>query len=172
MKKSDYKLKLNGRVLDLSKRTLLMGILNVTPDSFFDGGRYPYPASALKRARRMVSDGADIIDVGGESSRPGAKPVSIEEERRRVIPVIRQLAGKLGVPVSIDTYKAQIAREAISAGAGIINDISALRMDKDMVKVAAAAEVMAIVAEAEALIAAGSREGLENCMTRYVVLVV
>ncbi len=134
---NDFKLKYNGRTLDLSKRTLLMGILNITPDSFFDGGRYKNIGKAIECAERMVRDGADIIDVGGESSRPGAAPVSVEEERKRVIPVIRKLAGRISVPISIDTYKARIAREAIDAGAGMINDISALRMDKEMVKVAA-----------------------------------
>lgn len=134
-KKSGLKLRCNGRLLDLSKKTLLMGILNVTPDSFFDGGRYKSLDRAVECAERMVEDGADIIDVGGESSRPGAEPVPLDEERKRVIPVIRKIAKKVKVPISVDTCKAQIAREAVDSGAGIINDISAMRMDKGMVKV-------------------------------------
>lgn len=102
-----------------------MGVLNVTPDSFSDGGRYASPAEALSHARQLIEDGADILDIGGESTRPGALPVAIDEERRRVLPVIEQLAG-CGVPISIDTRKPGIMREAVAAGASIINDIAAL----------------------------------------------
>ncbi len=103
-----------------------MGIVNVTPDSFSDGGRYADPARAVAHARQLVEEGADILDVGGESSRPGAQSVSVEEELRRVLPVIEALAG-LGVPLSIDTVKPEVMRRAVAAGAAIINDIAALR---------------------------------------------
>jgi len=121
-----------GRTYDLSRKTLLMGILNVTPDSFFDGGKHKSADEAYKHACRMAEDGADIIDVGGESSRPGAEPVTYEEERKRVIPVIKKINKNLKVIVSVDTYKAEVAKEAIDAGAGMVNDISAMRMDRDM----------------------------------------
>lgn len=122
--------------LDLSHRTHLMGILNITPDSFSDGGNYLEPERALDRAWEMADDGADMIDVGGESSRPGAQPVSTDEEIRRVIPVIRALAKKITVPISVDTVKAEVAKAALDAGAEIINDISALNFDSKMVEVA------------------------------------
>jgi dihydropteroate synthase len=115
--------------LDLSARTHIMGVLNITPDSFSDGGRYFGYATAVERARQMISDGADILDVGGESTRPGAEPVTLEEEIRRVVPVIEELASELDVPISIDTYKPEVARRALDAGASIINDISGLRSD-------------------------------------------
>ena len=115
-----------------------MGILNVTPDSFADGGRHFGADAAVEAGVRMAVDGADIIDVGGESTRPGAEPVPEEEERRRVIPVIEQLAARVRVPLSIDTYKASIARDAVAAGAAIINDISGLQYDPALADVAAA----------------------------------
>lgn len=108
-------------------RTLIMGVLNVTPDSFSDGGQHLDAATAIEHARRMVSDGADIIDVGGESTRPGAAPVSTDEELRRVMPVIEAIAGDLGVPVSIDTRNADVARRALDACAVMINDVTGLR---------------------------------------------
>lgn len=114
---------------------LVMGILNVTPDSFHDGGRYGEPGAALARAEAMVADGAGAIDVGGESTRPGSGAVSVEEELRRVIPVVEAVAG-LGVPVSIDTSKADVAREALRSGAAMINDITALRGDPGMARLA------------------------------------
>ncbi|MBX5476353.1 MAG: dihydropteroate synthase [Clostridia bacterium] len=114
------------------ERTYVMGILNVTPDSFSDGGRYLDPAAALAHARQMVADGADIIDVGGESTAPGAEPVPLEEELARVLPVIEALAAELPVPISVDTYKAEVARRAVAAGARIVNDVRALRGDPDM----------------------------------------
>lgn len=113
-----------------------MGILNVTPDSFYDGGRFFNPQKAVEHALRMVDEGADIIDVGGESTRPGAQPVSIDEELKRVIPVIEALTKKISIPISIDTYKACVAEEAIKAGATIINDISGLRFDPEMAYIA------------------------------------
>ncbi len=114
-----------------------MGILNVTPDSFSDGGRFFSPDDALRQAEKMVADGADILDIGGESSRPFSEPVSAEAETARVLPVIEHLAGKISVPISIDTTKAVVARRAMDAGAAIINDISALGLDPDMGRVAA-----------------------------------
>ncbi|MBZ0144875.1 MAG: dihydropteroate synthase [Rhodocyclaceae bacterium] len=108
------------------ERPLVMGIVNTTPDSFSDGGRYADPAQAVAHARQLVEEGADILDIGGESSRPGAQSVSVEEELRRVLPVIEALAGD-GIPLSIDTVKVEVMRRAIAAGAAIINDIAALR---------------------------------------------
>ena len=131
--------------LDLSKKTYIMGILNVTPDSFFDGGRYFDKQKAIEHGIRMVEQGADIIDVGGESTRPYSKRISVQEEMERVIPVIERLAKEVDVPISIDTYKSEVAKEAISAGASIINDISALRFDPDMAKVAAEAKVPVVL---------------------------
>jgi dihydropteroate synthase len=121
-----------GRALELGPRTLVMGILNVTPDSFADGGLRFDPERAIADGRRMIDDGADIVDVGGESTRPGAAPVSAEDELRRVLPVVRGLAAQGRVPISIDTYKAVVAREAVAAGASIVNDISGLQYDLDL----------------------------------------
>ena len=118
-------------------RPLIMGVLNVTPDSFADGGRFFDPDAALAQARALVVAGADILDIGGESTRPFADPVSLEEELRRVLPVIETLAPEIKVPISIDTYKAKVARAALNAGATLINDISALRFDPDMAPLAA-----------------------------------
>lgn len=120
------------RELIFGKRTLLMGIVNVTPDSFSDGGKYFATAHAIDHARRLVDDGADILDIGGESSRPGAMPVSAAEELNRIVPVIEALAGKITVPLSVDTTKAAVARAAVAAGAEIVNDISAMRFDPEM----------------------------------------
>lgn len=105
------------------KKTLIMGILNITPDSFSDGGTYQNLDEIIKRAKQMVEDGADIIDVGGESTRPGSTVVTLEEELNRVIPVIKRLVQEVEVPISVDTYKAEVARQAVEAGASIINDI-------------------------------------------------
>ena len=113
----------------------VMGILNVTPDSFSDGGSYLDPAIAVKHAHEMIADGAQIIDVGGESSRPGADPVSVEEELRRVIPVIKALRARSDVLISVDTVKSRVAAAALDAGADIVNDISACRFDPEMVSV-------------------------------------
>ena len=114
-----------------------MGILNVTPDSFSDGGRFTSVLEAVAEGERLVEAGADILDIGGESTRPGSELISAEEESDRVIPVIEKLAARVHVPISIDTMKASVAREAITHGAEIINDVSALRFDKQMSKVAA-----------------------------------
>lgn len=123
--------------LEMSGRTLIMGILNMTPDSFSDGGRYNAVDTALERARQLIQDGADIIDVGGESTRPGYEQISSEEEIERVVPIIECLAQEVNVPISIDTYKADVARAALKAGAHIINDIWGAKADPDMAKVAA-----------------------------------
>ena len=119
-------LRCGHHTLDLT-RARVMGILNVTPDSFSDGGDFATREAALRHARQMVADGADLIDVGGESTRPGAPPVSVAEELDRVIPVIEALASELAVPVSVDTSKPEVMRAAVAAGAGLINDVAALR---------------------------------------------
>jgi len=124
-------------LLDLGERTLIMGILNVTPDSFYDGGRYTTPEAALNHALRMAEDGADIIDVGGESTRPGSERISVEEELSRVIPVIEKIRQRSNIPISIDTYKNEVARAAFSSGADIVNDISGLKFDNSLAEVAA-----------------------------------
>ena len=121
----------------LGVRTLLMGVLNLTPDSFADGGRYADPAAAVEAALAMVSAGADLIDVGGESTRPGASPLSATDERARVEPVLRSLVPAVSVPVSIDTYKADVAAAALDLGATIVNDISALEYDSALSTVVA-----------------------------------
>ncbi len=124
--------------LDVSTKTLVMGILNVTPDSFYDGGKYCDIDDALNRARKMIDDGADIIDVGGESTRPNSRCVSADEEIRRVVPLIKELSKETKIPISIDTYKAEVADKAILAGAQLINDITGLQADTEMARVAAA----------------------------------
>jgi len=133
-----------GRELPLS-RPLVMGVLNVTPDSFSDGGKFDTMDVAVEYALRMAQDGADIIDIGGESTRPGADTVSPEEEERRVLPVITKLLVESSVPVSIDTYHSSVARAAIDAGADIINDISALRFDQSMAELAARTKVPVVL---------------------------
>jgi len=121
--------------LDFSKKTYIMGVLNVTPDSFSDGGLYFSEKKAIEHALRLIEDGADILDIGGESTRPGSDPVSLEEEIRRTIPVIQAVSKETNIPISIDTYKSEVARHALDAGASIVNDISGLRFDPDMPKV-------------------------------------
>ncbi len=139
------KLSWNGYELDFGQRTYVMGVLNVTPDSFSDGGKYFQVDKAVERALQMVEEGADIIDIGGESTRPYSRRVSAEEELDRVLPVIKALAGEVSVPISIDTYKAKVAEEALKFGASIINDISALRFDPNMGPLAAEAQVPVIL---------------------------
>ncbi|MFI5013479.1 MAG: dihydropteroate synthase [Hyphomicrobiales bacterium] len=126
----------DGRVLDSSRRPLIMGILNVTPDSFSDGGLFAARDAALSQAESMAEEGADIIDIGGESTRPGHTPVSEEEEKRRVLPILEALAKRLKVPVSIDTQKASVASAALAAGATIVNDVWGLQRDAKMAQVA------------------------------------
>jgi len=130
--------------LPLGQKTYVMGIVNVTPDSFSGDGLAGSADAAVRQAAQMVADGADILDVGGESTRPGAEPVSLEDELLRVVPVVRALAS-LNVPISVDTYKSEVAREALAAGATIINDISGLRFDPAMAGVVAAANVPVVV---------------------------
>jgi len=127
----------SGGTLSMADRPLVMGILNVTPDSFTDGGRFLSLTDAVEHARTMCAEGADIIDVGGESTRPGSDCVPVDEELRRVIPVIRELAAEVAVPISIDTQKAEVAAAALDEGAQIINDVSALRTDPAMALLAA-----------------------------------
>lgn len=138
-----HRLRFGRYRMDLS-RTAVMGILNVTPDSFSDGGKYLSYDSAVARAEEMVEQGADIIDIGGESTRPFSDPVPQEEELRRVIPVIENLSTTLEVPISVDTRKPEVARRAIEAGAAMVNDVSGLR-DSEMVKVVAETGVPAVI---------------------------
>jgi len=130
----EYILKTFRREIKLGKKTLIMGILNVTPDSFSDGGLFYSQQRAIERGLQMVDEGADIIDIGGESSRPGAASVSATAELKRVLPVIDSLVKQIKIPISIDTKKAQVARQAVGAGAEIVNDISALHADRKMTK--------------------------------------
>ena len=141
----DKTLDSRSQKLELGRHTLIMGILNVTPDSFSDGGLFSDVEIAVKHAERMVAEGAHIIDVGGESSRPGADPVSTEVEMDRVLPVIEKLAKRIEVPISIDTYKSSVARHALDVGACIVNDITALQGDPDMASVAAKADVPVVL---------------------------
>lgn len=120
---------------DLNKKTLIMGILNVTPDSFSDGGKFNSFDLAVKHAQKMVSFGADIIDIGGESTRPGAEKISSEVELNRILPVIKKLAKEIDIPISVDTYKSDVARACLDAGASMINDITALRGDNNLAEV-------------------------------------
>jgi len=128
----------DGLRLELGRRTLIMGVLNVTPDSFSDGGKYLDVRAAVERAKQMEEEGADIIDIGGESTRPGHQPVSLEEELRRVLPAIEAVRQAVRLPISIDTYKAETARRAMEAGAHIINDVWGFRRDPEIAAVAAA----------------------------------
>lgn len=131
--------------LSLGEKTLIMGILNATPDSFSDGGKYNHIEAAVERAKELIKHGADIIDIGGESTRPGSLYVEVEEELERVIPIISALAKEIKVPISIDTYKAEVAKRAIEAGATIINDVWGAKADPDMAKVAAECRVPIIL---------------------------
>jgi dihydropteroate synthase len=131
--------------LDFSEKTYIMGILNVTPDSFSDGGSYTTISGAIDRANKMIQEGADIIDVGGESTRPGSSKVSLSDELKRTIPLISKLSKKVKAPISIDTYKAEVAKQAIEAGAQIINDVWGAKADPNMAKVAAHYQVPIIL---------------------------
>jgi dihydropteroate synthase len=124
--------KIGERVFNVSRQGLIMGVLNVTPDSFSDGGNFFALEKAMDHGLRMATEGAHIIDIGGESTRPGAEPIPAEEELRRVVPVIEELRTKIDVPISIDTSKAEVARAAIQAGASIVNDVTGGRGDKGM----------------------------------------
>jgi dihydropteroate synthase len=137
MSRKRYVWKLKDRELQLGDRTLIMGILNVTPDSFSDGGKFLDPDRAFARAVEMEEEGADIIDIGAESTRPGSARISENEELRRLVPVLKRLRGKLAIPISVDTYKAAVAERALALGAEIINDPSSLTFDPQLAKIAA-----------------------------------
>jgi len=145
VRKNYYPLHCRKHSFLLGKKTLIMGVLNVTPDSFSDGGLYLNKERALEHGLRMVEEGADMIDIGGESTRPGAKPIDINEELQRVLPVIEALSKRISIPISIDTYKSEVAQRAIDAGAEIINDISGLNFDPHMAKVAAREDIPIIL---------------------------
>ena len=130
-----FNLSWNSHSLGIGKRTLIMGVLNVTPDSFSDGGIFFNFDDAVAQGEKLVRDGADIIDIGGESTRPFSDPVTVEEEIERVVPVIEKLSKRFSIPISIDTTKAKVAKRALEAGASIVNDIGALRFDPDMASV-------------------------------------
>lgn len=140
-----FRLQLRSRSLILGRRTLIMGVLNVTPDSFSDGGAYLDTEAAVARALQLEQAGADILDIGGESTRPGATPVSPDEEQRRVLPVIEGLRGKLRIPISVDTRRAAVAEAALEAGAEIVNDVSGLRSDPRLAEVARRARAALIL---------------------------
>ncbi|MBK8480483.1 MAG: dihydropteroate synthase [Proteobacteria bacterium] len=134
-----------GRLAWDWSRTCVFGVLNVTPDSFFDGGRHATPESAVAHALALADEGAEVIDIGGESTRPGAAPVPLAQELDRVLPVIGALVGRLRVPIAVDTYKAEVASAALRAGATIVNDISGGRIDDALLGVVAAAEATVIL---------------------------
>jgi dihydropteroate synthase len=127
--------RLRDRTLTIGRRPLLLGIVNVTPDSFSDGGQFASADAALAHAQRLIEQGADIVDIGGESTRPGATPVPLEEELRRVVPVVESLASRTKTPLSIDTSKAEVARQCLRAGAHLINDVTALSGDPALLEV-------------------------------------
>ncbi|WP_040206529.1 dihydropteroate synthase [Neobacillus jeddahensis] len=141
MRTTQEKIQCGPYTLDFTKKTYVMGILNATPDSFSDGGRFNEIERAVEHAQEMVANGADIIDIGGESTRPGHAAVSVEEELERVLPIIQAISERVHVPVSIDTYKAEVAKQAIEAGAHIINDIWGAKADDQMAHVAAQYDV-------------------------------
>ena len=143
--KNRFTLRCRRRTFSLGERTLLMGVLNITPDSFSDGGLFSDKDKAIAHGLKMAEEGADIIDIGGESTRPGSKPLGLEEELSRVLPVIEVLSRECDVPISIDTYKSEVASRAIEAGAEIINDISGLRFDPELASVAAKADTPIIL---------------------------
>jgi dihydropteroate synthase len=144
-RRKQFRLQLPGRTLVLGKRTLIMGVLNVTPDSFSDGGVFLDSRAAVARALELERDGADILDVGGESTRPAAALVSAREELSRILPVLEALRGKLRIPISVDTQKSEVAEAALAAGAEIINDVSALRSDPRLAEVARQARAPVIL---------------------------
>lgn len=130
-------MKIGNRIFDFTAHTYVMGILNVTPDSFSDGGKFIDKDVAVKRALQMIEEGADIIDIGGESTRPGFTPVSADEQIERVVPVIEEIKKNIDIPVSVDTYDAKVAKAALEAGCDIVNDIWGLKKDPEMAKVIA-----------------------------------
>ena len=130
-----------GYTIDFDSKTFIMGILNITPDSFFDGGSHFHENDAVKHGLKMAAEGADIIDVGGESTRPFSDPLPLDEELRRVVPVIKALSQETDIPISVDTYKSEVASQAIEAGATMVNDISALKFDPAMGRLVADAGI-------------------------------
>ena len=134
--RKEYRISWPNFTLELGRRTCVMGVVNITPDSFSDGGKFYEHEAALTQGEKLAAEGADVIDIGGESTRPFSDPIPIEEEIRRVVPVIEKLALRVSVPISIDTTKAEVARRAIEAGASIINDVAALRFDPHLAAVA------------------------------------
>lgn len=154
-RQTDFVLCTNRRKIELGHKTHIMGVVNVTPDSFSDGGQYLSAQAAVDRALAMEAEGADIIDIGGESSRPGSEFISAEEELKRIIPVIKELQGQLRIPISVDTLKAEVAEAAIAAGVEIINDISAMTFDPGMADV---------VAESKAAVVLMHMKGLPKTM--------
>src|SRR5215831_1573626 len=137
MPRKRFEWRLRDRTLQLGERTLIVGVLNVTPDSFSDGGKYLDPDRAFARAIELEEEGADIIDIGAESTRPGSTRVSEAEELRRLVPVLKRLRNKLTIPISVDTYKAAVAAKALELGASILNDPSGLTFDAEMARTAA-----------------------------------
>src|SRR5712671_4919090 len=134
MSRKHFEWKLHNRTLQLGERTLILGVLNITPDSFSDGGKYEDPDRAFARAIELEEEGADIIDIGAESTRPGSSRISEAEELRRLVPILKRLRNRLTVPVSVDTYKAAVAEKALELGADIINDPSGLTFDPDLAR--------------------------------------
>src|SRR5579859_859080 len=137
MPRKHFEWKLRDKTLSLGDRTLIMGVLNVTPDSFSDGGKYADPDRAFARAIELEEEGADLIDIGAESTRPGSARISEAEELRRLVPVLKRLRNKLTIPISVDTYKGNVAEKALELGADAINDPSALTFDADLARKAA-----------------------------------
>ncbi len=142
---SNFVLDFSHTSIDLTKKIALMGVLNLTLDSFYDGGKYRTEKEILGRVEQMVREGADIIDIGAESTRPGAHQISAEEEIKKAIPYIKKIIGLFKIPISIDTYKAKVAREGIEAGAEMVNDISGLRFDPDMARVVSSNKVFLVI---------------------------
>jgi dihydropteroate synthase len=144
-RREKFRLHLPTRVLQLGQRTLVMGVLNVTPDSFSDGGEYLDSGRAVRRALEIERMGADLLDVGGESTRPGSVGISVQEEMRRVLPVLKRLRGRLRIPISIDTSKSQVAEAAADQGAEIVNDVTALSTDPRLAEIAARRKMLLIL---------------------------
>lgn len=143
--RKEYSLRIKGRDYTLGRRTWLMGILNVTPDSFSDGGIYLDKKSAVQKGLQLIKDGADILDIGGESTRPGSHPVTAEEEKRRILPVISEIRKKTDALISVDTTKSEVLKSALDAGADILNDISAMRFDPKILGLASKQDIPVII---------------------------
>ena len=143
--RKEYSLRIKGRDYTLGRRTWLMGILNVTPDSFSDGGIYLDKKSAVQKGLQLIKDGADILDIGGESTRPGSHPVTAEEEKRRILPVISEIRKKTDALISVDTTKSEVLKSALDAGADILNDISGMRFDPKILGLASKQDIPVII---------------------------